>query len=157
MEAIGEEQEPLSSPFLSQNPISQRKSQLNSDLFAEVKRLLELACPLIAATLLQYSLQLISIMFVGHLGDLPLSGASMATSFANVSGFSVLVRFLGHLLLGIVIFRRFDDMGYIWLLLLLLLFVLVLGFCSVENIRCLRKCLKEWVWETEAEKFGIIN
>ncbi|KAF7834597.1 protein DETOXIFICATION 16-like [Senna tora] len=30
-------------------------------------------------------------MFVGHLGELPLSGASMATSFASVTGFSLLV------------------------------------------------------------------
>ncbi|RWW26191.1 hypothetical protein GW17_00009434 [Ensete ventricosum] len=61
------------------------------DVVAEARRLLSLAGPLIAASLLQYSLQLISIMFVGHLGELNLSGASMATSFANVSGFSVLV------------------------------------------------------------------
>ncbi|CAN6582217.1 unnamed protein product [Malus baccata var. baccata] len=31
-------------------------------------------------------------MFVGHLGELELSSASMASSFANVTGFSVLVR-----------------------------------------------------------------
>ncbi|KAL2892158.1 Protein DETOXIFICATION 17, partial [Bienertia sinuspersici] len=37
------------------------------------------------------SLQLISIMFVGHLGELPLSVASMATSFASVTGFSLAV------------------------------------------------------------------
>ncbi|CAD5186393.1 unnamed protein product [Musa acuminata subsp. malaccensis] len=61
------------------------------DVVAEARRLLSLAGPLIAASLLQYSLQLISIMFVGHLGELNLSGASMATSFANVSGFSVLL------------------------------------------------------------------
>ena len=30
-------------------------------------------------------------MFVGHLGELALSGASMATSFASVSGLSLLV------------------------------------------------------------------
>jgi hypothetical protein len=31
-------------------------------------------------------------MFAGHLGELSLSGASIAASFANVTGFSVLVR-----------------------------------------------------------------
>ncbi|KAI6686116.1 hypothetical protein NL676_032029 [Syzygium grande] len=41
--------------------------------------------------MLQYSVQVISVMFVGHLGELPLSGASMATSFASVTGFSVLL------------------------------------------------------------------
>ncbi|KAI8010830.1 Tryptophan decarboxylase 2 [Camellia lanceoleosa] len=35
-------------------------------------------------------LQVISVMFVGHLGELPLSGASIATSFASVIGFSLL-------------------------------------------------------------------
>jgi hypothetical protein len=30
-------------------------------------------------------------MFAGHLGELSLSGASVASSFANVTGFSVLV------------------------------------------------------------------
>ncbi|KAG1334819.1 Protein DETOXIFICATION 16 [Cocos nucifera] len=59
-------------------------------ILAEVRRQLWLAGPLIAVSLLHYSIQVISVMFVGHLGELPLSGASMATSFANVTGFSVL-------------------------------------------------------------------
>lgn len=62
-----------------------------SVVVVEVKRQLWLAGPLIAVSLLQYFLQVISLMFVGHLGELALSGASMATSFANVSGFSLLV------------------------------------------------------------------
>ncbi|KAH7682661.1 multidrug resistance protein MATE family protein [Dioscorea alata] len=62
-----------------------------SDVVVEVKRQLWLAGPLIAVSLLQYFLQVISLMFVGHLGELALSGASMATSFANVSGFSLLL------------------------------------------------------------------
>lgn len=57
----------------------------------EVKRQLGLALPLIAVNMLQYCLQVISVMFVGHLGELPLASASMATSFASVTGFSVLV------------------------------------------------------------------
>ncbi|KAK6931569.1 Multi antimicrobial extrusion protein [Dillenia turbinata] len=51
-----------------------------------------LAGPLIAVSILQYCLQVISIMFVGHLGELPLSGASLATSIASVTGFSVLTQ-----------------------------------------------------------------
>lgn len=61
-------------------------------LLGEVERQVWLAGPLVAVSLLQYCLQVISLMFVGHLGELALSGASMATSFANVTGFSVLVR-----------------------------------------------------------------
>ncbi|KAK6122320.1 hypothetical protein DH2020_043940 [Rehmannia glutinosa] len=57
----------------------------------EGKRQLSLALPLIAVNMLQYCLQVISVMFVGHLGELPLSSASMATSFASVTGFSVLL------------------------------------------------------------------
>ncbi|CAA6671403.1 unnamed protein product [Spirodela intermedia] len=60
-------------------------------LLGEVERQVWLAGPLVAVNLLQYCLQVISLMFVGHLGELALSGASMATSFANVTGFSVLL------------------------------------------------------------------
>ncbi|XP_078157568.1 protein DETOXIFICATION 16-like isoform X3 [Carex rostrata] len=59
-------------------------------LLDEVQKQLYLAGPLILVSLLQYSLQVISLMFAGHLGELSLSGASVATSFANVTGFSVL-------------------------------------------------------------------
>ncbi|CAN6724922.1 unnamed protein product [Malus baccata var. baccata] len=57
----------------------------------EAKLQLWLAGPLIAVSLLQYSLQVTAVMFVGHLGELELSSASMASSFANVTGFSVLL------------------------------------------------------------------
>ncbi|CAH2079679.1 unnamed protein product [Thlaspi arvense] len=59
----------------------------------EVKTQLWLSAPLIGVSLLQYSLQVISVMFVGHLGSLPLSAASIATSFASVTGFTFLVHF----------------------------------------------------------------
>ncbi|KAK6921672.1 Multi antimicrobial extrusion protein [Dillenia turbinata] len=61
------------------------------EILEEAKKQIWLAGPLIAVSMLQYCLQVISIMFVGHLGELPLSGASMATSFASVTGFSVLL------------------------------------------------------------------
>ncbi|KAM3213153.1 hypothetical protein ACQJBY_065888 [Aegilops geniculata] len=57
----------------------------------EVWRQVGLAAPLVACSLLQYSLQVVSVMFAGHLGELPLSAASVASSFANVTGFSVLL------------------------------------------------------------------
>ncbi|KAK1298795.1 MATE efflux family protein 7 [Acorus calamus] len=62
-----------------------------AQVLEEVWRQLKLAGPLIAVSLLQYCLQVISVMFVGHLGELALSGASMATSFAGVTGFSFLL------------------------------------------------------------------
>uniref|UniRef100_A0A1D1Z036 Protein DETOXIFICATION n=1 Tax=Anthurium amnicola TaxID=1678845 RepID=A0A1D1Z036_9ARAE len=61
------------------------------EVLAEVQRQLWLAGPLMSVNLLQYSLNVISVMFVGHLGELALAGASMATSFAGVTGFSLLL------------------------------------------------------------------
>uniref|UniRef100_J3MEC5 Protein DETOXIFICATION n=1 Tax=Oryza brachyantha TaxID=4533 RepID=J3MEC5_ORYBR len=57
----------------------------------EVKRQLRLAGPIVAGALLRYVIQMISIMYVGHLGELPLAGASMANSFATVTGLSLLL------------------------------------------------------------------
>ncbi|XP_043695207.1 protein DETOXIFICATION 16-like [Telopea speciosissima] len=62
-----------------------------SNIIVEVKKQLWLAGPMISVSLLQFCLQLISVMFVGHLGELALSGASMATSFASVTGFSLMM------------------------------------------------------------------
>ncbi|CAL0322255.1 unnamed protein product [Lupinus luteus] len=64
---------------------------VRTELIEEVIKQLWLAVPLISVSLLNYSLQIISVMFVGHLGELALSGASMATSFASVTGFSLLM------------------------------------------------------------------
>jgi len=64
---------------------------IREEIWEEGKKQVGLAGPLIAVSLLQYCLQVISLMFVGHLGELPLSSASLATSFASVSGFSVLL------------------------------------------------------------------
>lgn len=61
------------------------------EVFEEIKKQLRLAGPLVAVNFLLYCLQMISVMFVGHLGQLPLAGASIATSFATVTGFSLLV------------------------------------------------------------------
>ncbi|KAL0844278.1 hypothetical protein Bca101_017524 [Brassica carinata] len=76
----------LSWPLIGEN----EKSSGNG-IKVEVKKQLWLAGPLIAVSLLQFCLQVISVMFVGHLGSLPLSAASVATSFASVTGFSFLM------------------------------------------------------------------
>lgn len=70
---------------------SRGKDCWRGNYLEEAKRQVLLAVPLIAVNMLQYSLQVISIMFNGHLGELPLSGASMGSSFASVTGFTVLV------------------------------------------------------------------
>ncbi|KAF9592456.1 hypothetical protein IFM89_014946 [Coptis chinensis] len=83
----------LETPLLvktQENSLGYKKSLLRANIVAEVKKQLWLAGPLIAVNLLLFSLQVISVMFVGHLGELALSGASMATSIASVTGFSLL-------------------------------------------------------------------
>ncbi|KAJ7528749.1 hypothetical protein O6H91_15G017200 [Diphasiastrum complanatum] len=66
-------------------------TQTKSKAWDEISKQLPLAWPMIGVNLLQFSLQLVSLMFVGHLGELSLASASIATSFANVSGWSVLL------------------------------------------------------------------
>lgn len=55
----------------------------------EMKRLSYIACPMIAMNSSMYFLQIISIMMVGHLGELYLSSTAIAVSFCNVTGFSL--------------------------------------------------------------------
>ncbi|KAJ6811146.1 protein DETOXIFICATION 12-like isoform X2 [Iris pallida] len=57
----------------------------------EGKKLGCLAGPMVAVTLSQYLLQVISNMMVGHLGQLSLSSAAIATSLTGVTGFSVIL------------------------------------------------------------------
>ncbi|XP_077243980.1 protein DETOXIFICATION 16-like isoform X1 [Tasmannia lanceolata] len=94
----GENNPSLQSPLLQNSEKSSefcRESTQNgfsrTEIIAEVKKQLWLAGPLISVSLLQKCLQMISVMFVGHLGELALSSASMATSFAGVTGFSLLM------------------------------------------------------------------
>ncbi|KAB1205628.1 MATE efflux family protein 8 [Morella rubra] len=59
-----------------------------SEFAQEAKRVGYLAGPMVAVNLSQYFLQIISIMMVGHLGELSLSSTAIAISLAAVSGFS---------------------------------------------------------------------
>ncbi|KAI4334707.1 hypothetical protein L6164_013421 [Bauhinia variegata] len=61
------------------------------EIGVEAKKQLRLAVPMIFVSFFQFSLQLISVMFVGHLGELPLAATSLASSIANATGFFVLV------------------------------------------------------------------
>lgn len=60
-------------------------------LFEEVKKLGSIAAPLVAVLLSQYLLQVISIMMVGHLGELSFSSTALAISLSSVTGFSILL------------------------------------------------------------------
>ncbi|KAF5456283.1 hypothetical protein F2P56_025782 [Juglans regia] len=78
-------------PIAQGKALESRKGFNKEDIIAEVKKQLWLAGPLVLVNLLVNGLQVISIMFVGHLGELALAGASMASSFASVTGFSLLI------------------------------------------------------------------
>lgn len=60
-------------------------------IWGEMRKQLYIAGPMICVSLLNYSLIVVSVMFVGHLGELELASASMATSFAGVTGTSMLM------------------------------------------------------------------
>lgn len=57
----------------------------------EVKRLGCLAAPMVSVVLSQYLVQVVSVMMVGHLGELALSSTAIAISLSGVSGFSLLL------------------------------------------------------------------
>ncbi|XP_057974200.1 protein DETOXIFICATION 16-like isoform X2 [Malania oleifera] len=69
----------------------EKNKKRREEIVEEVKKQLRLAGPLISISLLQYFLKMISVMFVGHFGELALSGASMATSFTTMTGCSLLM------------------------------------------------------------------
>lgn len=57
----------------------------------EAKKVNRIAIPMIVVTVSQYLLRVSPIFMLGHLGELSLSSASIATSLCNVTGFSFLV------------------------------------------------------------------
>ncbi|KAI3765880.1 hypothetical protein L2E82_15926 [Cichorium intybus] len=95
------DQEHYSKPLLGSSLVIQNSKirlEFNvTEIFTELKQQLMLAGPFILVSFLQYSFLLTSIMFIGHLGELALSGASMATSLASVTGFSFMMGMGGAL------------------------------------------------------------
>ncbi|KMT12162.1 hypothetical protein BVRB_5g101100 [Beta vulgaris subsp. vulgaris] len=56
----------------------------------EAKSITKLALPLVLTGLLLYSRSMISMLFLGRIGDLALAGGSLAIGFANITGYSIL-------------------------------------------------------------------
>ncbi|KAJ4961265.1 hypothetical protein NE237_021175 [Protea cynaroides] len=85
----GEEKLGILSPLIP--PSEENMSSVGTmEVVAEMKKQMWLAGPLVCVNFLQFGMQVISIMFVGHLGELSLSSASLGTSFASVTGLSLL-------------------------------------------------------------------
>ncbi|XP_011021309.1 PREDICTED: MATE efflux family protein 5-like isoform X1 [Populus euphratica] len=76
----------------------ERASLLTWGAFVEeLKKMSSLAAPLMLVAMTLYLLQVISMMMAGHLSALSLSGVSIATSFTNVTGFSLVIGLAGGL------------------------------------------------------------
>nr|KJB08499.1 hypothetical protein B456_001G084200 [Gossypium raimondii] len=74
-----------------------RKTWGTTVFVKELKKVSYMAAPMVAVSVSQYLLQVISLMIVGHVGELALSGVAIATSFTNVTGFSLLFGMAGAL------------------------------------------------------------
>ncbi|XP_074365344.1 protein DETOXIFICATION 14-like [Apium graveolens] len=61
-----------------------------SEFVAETKQISLIFLPMVLVTTTQYLLRFVSTLMVGHVGKLYLSGAVVAMSFTNVTGFSFL-------------------------------------------------------------------
>lgn len=82
----------------------------------ELKKVGTIAAPMVVASVLQYLLQVVSLVMVGHLNQLSLSSVAIATSLTNVSGFSVLVsRSLHDLIITFLIHSLIDPIFMICL------------------------------------------
>lgn len=57
---------------------------------AELKKLARIALPMLVVTVCQQMVIFVSTMMLGHISELSLSGGAVATSFTNVTGFSVI-------------------------------------------------------------------
>ena len=62
-----------------------------SALAEETKNVGYMAAPMVAVSVIQYLLQVVSVIMAGHLGELSLSGVAIANSFTAVTGFSLVV------------------------------------------------------------------
>jgi len=82
----------VAAPLLTKSGEEEVASPDETTFCQELKTISSMAAPMVAVTVSQYLLQVVSLMMVGHLGVLvSFSGVAIAISFAEVTGFSVLV------------------------------------------------------------------
>lgn len=86
----------MEEPFLirEEQLVPSTRTWHRGQLTVELKKVCRLAAPMATVTSAQYLLPVISVMVAGHNGELQLSGVALATSFTNVSGFSIMVTML---------------------------------------------------------------
>ncbi|KAI3781758.1 hypothetical protein L2E82_11782 [Cichorium intybus] len=61
-----------------------------SQIIHETKALFKLSSPIALGALILYSRSILSMLFLGHLGDTELAAGSLAIAFANITGYSIL-------------------------------------------------------------------
>eukprot|EP01018_Ginkgo_biloba_P023839 Gb_35744 [translate_table: standard] len=61
-----------------------------AEIVEELRALSRIAGPMVVSGLLLYSRAMISMLFLGYLGELELAGGSLAIGFANITGYSVI-------------------------------------------------------------------
>ncbi|KAK3224697.1 hypothetical protein Dsin_004559 [Dipteronia sinensis] len=94
---------PLTHTLTRNTPLIPEKVALPSDVddqqksddhlllaIKEVKCIANIALPMVLIGLLLYSCSMISLLFLGRLGELALAGGSLAIGFANIIGYSLL-------------------------------------------------------------------
>lgn len=101
-------EEEVTTPLLTRKSEEESNNggvEIESIFIQELKKMSFTAAPMVAVTVSQYLLQVVSLMMVGHLGILvSLSGVAIAMSFAEVTGFSVLVNSFSLLSLSLSLF-----------------------------------------------------
>ncbi|XP_022944944.1 protein DETOXIFICATION 49-like [Cucurbita moschata] len=88
----------FTNPLIPQPPTSQQShhkptKQIDTHFslaLGEAFSIAQIAFPMILTSLLLYSRSLISMLFLGRLGELSLAGGSLALGFANITGYSIL-------------------------------------------------------------------
>lgn len=59
----------------------------------EAKNQVIFSLPMILTNVFYFSITMVSVMFAGHLGELELASATLANSWATVTGFAFMVSF----------------------------------------------------------------
>ncbi|KAF8412325.1 hypothetical protein HHK36_000286 [Tetracentron sinense] len=81
------------SPTFEQHILEENKKPSITHLYlaiTEAKSIANIAFPMILTGLLLYSRSMISMLFLGRLGELALAGGALAIGFANITGYSIL-------------------------------------------------------------------
>lgn len=82
---------PTTTTFFEQGQNNQKPHKTHFSLaLDEVKCVANIALPMVLTGLLLYSRSVISMLFLGRVGELALAGGSLAIGFANITGYSIL-------------------------------------------------------------------